>query len=97
MTNFDPNIGCGTTAHFNRRTLLKAAGLSGLGWLTPVAESLTLAADKQPRGSKPKSVIVLYLQGGPSQLETFDPHPNAAIAASWSPAFRKANPACNSR
>ncbi|MEC7598108.1 MAG: DUF1501 domain-containing protein, partial [Planctomycetota bacterium] len=28
----------------------------------------------------PKSVIVLWLQGGPSQLETFDPHPGKSIA-----------------
>jgi hypothetical protein len=28
-----------------------------------------------------KSVIVLWLQGGPSQLETFDPHPGTDIAA----------------
>ncbi|MEC8506288.1 MAG: DUF1501 domain-containing protein, partial [Planctomycetota bacterium] len=30
--------------------------------------------------SMPKSVIVLWLQGGPSQLETFDPHPGKTIA-----------------
>ena len=67
---------CGSLAHFNRRTLLKAAGLSGLCWLTPLAERLAQAAEKEPRGKPAKSVIVLWMQGGPSQLETFDPHPD---------------------
>ncbi len=72
---------CGSIAHWNRRTLLKAAGVSGLCWLTPVAEMLARAAEKSPRGAPAKSVILLWLQGGPSQLETFDPHPGKYIAA----------------
>ncbi len=67
---------CGSLAHVNRRTLLKAAGLSGLCWLTPLAERLARAAERAPRGKPAKSVIVLWMQGGPSQLETFDPHPD---------------------
>jgi hypothetical protein len=63
-----------------RRTLLKAAGLSGLCWLTPVAEALSRAQEEAPRGAPAKSVIVLWLQGGPSQLETFDPQPGTDIA-----------------
>ncbi len=72
---------CGTAAHFNRRTLLMAAGWSGLAWLTPVAQTLARQAERA-RGTEPaKSVILLWLAGGPSQLETFDPHPGADIAA----------------
>src|SRR5580765_8314294 len=67
---------CGTLSHINRRTLLKAAGLSGICWLTPLAERLARAAEKSPKGAPAHSVIVLWLQGGPSQFETFDPHPN---------------------
>ena len=59
----------------------EAAGLSGIGWLTPVAEMLARAEEKQPSGKPPRSVIVLWLNGGPSQLETFDPHPGTEIAA----------------
>ncbi len=77
----DVDVGCGTLDHVNRRTLLKAAGLSGLAWLTPLAEQLARAADEGPKGAPAKSVIVLWLQGGPSQLETFDPHPGSEIAA----------------
>lgn len=72
---------CGTHSHLNRRTLLQAAGLSGLGWLTPVAEALSRADERATKGQRPKSVIVLWLAGGPSQLETFDPKPGSNIAA----------------
>lgn len=74
------SFACGSSAHMNRRTLLKAAGASGLAWLTPVAEILAREAERAPRGAPAKSIILLWLQGGPSQLETFDPHPDQAIA-----------------
>jgi len=72
------SLGCGSSSHLNRRTLLRAAGLSGLCWLTPLAEALSRASEKTSQ--RPKSVIVLWMAGGPSQLETFDPKPGAAIA-----------------
>ncbi len=71
--------GCGSFSHLNRRTLLKAAGLSGLSWLTPLAETLSRASESTSQ--RPKSVIVLWMAGGPSQLETFDPKPGTEIAA----------------
>ncbi|MEO8495534.1 MAG: DUF1501 domain-containing protein [Planctomycetota bacterium] len=74
-------FGCGSWSHLHRRTLLKAAGLSGIGWLTPVAEALTRASEKDASGQPPRSIIVLWLAGGPSQLETFDPKPGTNIAA----------------
>ncbi|MBW3598228.1 MAG: DUF1501 domain-containing protein [Planctomycetes bacterium] len=77
MSNLFP--ACGSLSHFNRRTLLTAAGASGLCWLTPVAEILARDAE-QTRSARAKSVILLWLQGGPSQLETFDPHPGKRIA-----------------
>jgi hypothetical protein len=58
--------------------LLQAAGLSGICWLTPLAESLSRASEKKSK--RPKSVIVLWMAGGPSQLETFDPKPGSNIA-----------------
>ncbi|MBL8829829.1 MAG: DUF1501 domain-containing protein [Planctomycetaceae bacterium] len=62
-----------------RRQLLAYTSLSGLAWLTPVAEQLSRAAEKQPRGEPARSLILVWLSGGPSQLETFDPHPGRAI------------------
>ncbi len=70
---------CGSADHWNRRTLLRAAAAGSMSWLTPLAGSLARAAETAPRGTPAKSVIVLWMQGGPSQLETFDPHPNTAI------------------
>ncbi len=62
--------------NFDRRGFLKLAGLS---WLTPVGQ---LLADQALATRKPaQSVILLWMGGGPSQLETFDPHPGGKIAA----------------
>ncbi|MFI5461073.1 MAG: DUF1501 domain-containing protein [Isosphaerales bacterium] len=59
----------------DRRGFLKLAGMS---WLTPVGQ---LLADQAERSRQPaQSVILLWLGGGPSQLETFDPHPGSKIA-----------------
>jgi hypothetical protein len=72
---------CGSPAHYSRRSALGAAlGVSGIGWLTPLAERLA-RAERVPSKKKPaKSLIVLWMAGGPSQLETFDPHPGTKIA-----------------
>jgi len=77
-----PDFSCGTNDHWSRRTLLKSAGLSGLAWLTPLAEILALDAEgaRARAGKRPRSVIMLWLDGGPSQLDTFDPHPGKKIA-----------------
>jgi hypothetical protein len=60
---------------YSRRTAIKAGflGLSGLG----LGDLLRLRA----QGAAPKSnrsVILLWLDGGPSQLETYDPKPEAS-------------------
>ena len=48
--------------------------------MTRVAHVLARDAETAPQGKPAKSVIMLWLAGGPSQLETFDPHPGANIA-----------------
>ncbi len=70
---------CGSACHFHRRAWLRMAGLSGLSWLTPLATQLARSAERT--NARPKSLIMLWLEGAPSQLETFDPHPGAEIAA----------------
>ncbi len=63
-----------------RRGFLMLAGAAGVGWLTPLGQLLAQQAEQRGRTSEPaKSVIVLWMAGGPSQLETFDPHPNTTI------------------
>jgi uncharacterized protein (DUF1501 family) len=73
--------GCGGCAHFDRRTLLQATAAGGLAWLTSVAETLAWQHERQGARGPAKSLILLWLAGGPSQLETFDPHADSSIAA----------------
>lgn len=61
--------------HVDRRGFL---ALSALGWLTPAGQALARQAERS--AAPAKSIIFLWLDGGPSQLETFDPHPNTRIA-----------------
>lgn len=63
-----------------RRFLRTTATLAGSTWLAPLGHYLALAAETDPTGKPARSVIVLWLAGGPSQLETFDPHEGSRIA-----------------
>lgn len=65
-------------SQFPRRTFLKMSSLAGLSWLTPLSQVLAERAEKE--AGPARSVILLWLAGGPSQLETFDPHPGAICA-----------------
>ncbi|HEV7222483.1 MAG TPA: DUF1501 domain-containing protein, partial [Pirellulales bacterium] len=70
----------GKGAAISRRGLLQLAALGGASWLTPVAHLLAARAEQTPGLAPAQSLILLWLAGGPSQLETFDPHPGASIA-----------------
>jgi uncharacterized protein (DUF1501 family) len=59
-----------------RRDLLKAAFASGLSFTLP---GLDLRAAERRGDERQKSLIVVWLGGGASQLETWDPHPGTAI------------------
>ena len=66
----------------HRRGFLRMAGLCGAAWMTPIAHLLARAASgPAERRRQAQSIIMLWMQGGPSQLETFDPHPGTNIAA----------------
>jgi hypothetical protein len=81
----DSNAGCDSWRQFRRRRWIQGAaglvgGLLSQGVLTRVAERLATAAES--KGSDrlaAKSLIILWMQGGPSQLETFDPHEGSKI------------------
>src|SRR6476619_3955991 len=73
---------------FSRRELLRVGGLSALGlslhqvmagnvWGNPAVAPGILPTDKS--FGKAKSVIFLWLAGGPPQHETFDPKPEAPL------------------
>jgi hypothetical protein len=63
-------------AGFSRRTALKA-GFLGVSGLT-LADRLRLEAQGAAT-RKDTSVILIWLDGGPSQLETYDPKPEAPV------------------
>jgi uncharacterized protein (DUF1501 family) len=62
-------------ARFGRRAFLRVGALS-LGGLTLSAPNPLRAS--QSTSLADKSVVFLFLHGGPSQMETFDPHMEAA-------------------
>jgi hypothetical protein len=72
-------LSCNCPSHgwhaLERRGFLKLAGAAGIGWLTPLSQLLAVEGEKNRSSDAAQSVIVLWLAGGPSQLETFDPHP----------------------
>jgi uncharacterized protein (DUF1501 family) len=67
-------------APWSRRQWLGTLAAGSIGWLTPAAHLLAEQAERRPR-QPAQSLILLWLAGGPSQLETFDPHPGSSIAA----------------
>ncbi len=75
-----PGSACGSAEHWSRRAVLRGSAAAGVGWLTGLAGKLAMAEEKQPRGKPARSLIMIWLAGGPSQLETFDPKPDSAIA-----------------
>lgn len=75
FTDYHPRDPEGLTV-FSRRNMLKAglAGLAGLSLpgLLKAREQATAAG----RSMSPKSVILLWMAGGPSQIDTWDPKPD---------------------
>ena len=64
--------------------MLRVGGLSLAGLSLPLLLEQTASAAPRPRSKaarrsfgKAKSCIILYLCGGPAQLDTFDPKPDA--------------------
>jgi hypothetical protein len=63
----------------SRRNLLKSS-LAGIGGLSlPALLQLRAEAARTGRSSRPKSVILLWMTGGPSQIDTWDPKPDRPI------------------
>src|SRR4029079_5672268 len=67
-----------TCAGISRRDLLQIGGAGLLGLCLPKLLAAEGAAAPLTKG-KAKSVIFLFLFGGPSQLETFDMKPDAPL------------------
>lgn len=80
---------CRPESHLSRRSLLRLAG-GGL-FLAPIARQLAAAEEAAGKTARPKSVILLWMEGAPSQLETFDPHPGKKIGGDVQ-AIKTSNP-----
>src|SRR5262245_37136600 len=63
--------------HSNRRSFLKVGALSGLG--ISLSQYLELKAMTTPVRAKAQSCILLWLDGGASQVDTWDPKPKSAF------------------
>ena len=66
---------CGLCQPISRRSLLRSGLTATLGAIFSTRLGAAAQALAKPAG---KSVIVLYMGGGPSQLDTFDPKPGTA-------------------
>lgn len=68
---------CESFQRLTRRGFARA-GIIGAGsmWLTQLAERLAIANETKRES---KSLLMIWLQGGPSQLDTFDPHAGTRI------------------
>src|SRR5947207_13768479 len=66
-------------AGLSRRESLRVGGLSALGLSLPAFFRLRQQAAAQAPAPRRAAVncILLWMQGGPSHLDTFDPKPNA--------------------
>ncbi|MBM3739942.1 MAG: DUF1501 domain-containing protein [Acidobacteria bacterium] len=62
-----------------RRGFIHAGSLSLLGMHTQ--QLLRAAAQAPPRKAKARACILMWLEGGPSQMDTWDPKPNSAFKA----------------
>src|SRR5207302_9597239 len=62
---------------FPRREWLRVGGLAGLGLLAGPGARAADAGRPFPGFGKAKSVLVVFTSGGQSQLDTWDPKPDA--------------------
>lgn len=72
-----------------RREVIQISTGAGLSFLLPTLEA---RATQQRGPERPKSLITLWMSGGPSQLETWDPHPEALHGGLSAPAIKTTVP-----
>lgn len=61
----------------SRRSMLRVGAVSAMGLTMAEAMARKAHGQEAPAGTKAKSVIQLWMSGGPSHLDTFDPKPEA--------------------
>ena len=77
-------------SRIGRRELLQIGGISALGLsLSQLADGQTPEAEEAAQGSlfgRAKNIIWLYMSGGPSHIDLFDPKPSLKQFAGQRPA-----------
>ena len=80
----------GPASNVSRRSFLQVAAGGALGWSCAsqlgLANSVVPVSNIPPRSAK--QLIMILLTGGPSQIDTWDPKPNAPVE------YRNFDPAC---
>ena len=61
-----------------RRDFIRVGGLTALG-VGPTAKMTAQTNNQQFEAGRARSCILIWLAGGPSHIETFDPKPNAPV------------------
>lgn len=71
----------GTYGHWSRREVLSLGGLAAWGLTLPTFLMCRRESTAAEPAGRPlaKRLVVIWLDGGPSHLETFDPKPNAPV------------------
>ena len=77
MLSISDTRGARTCQGASRREFLKVGGLSLLGLGLPELLAARARAASEGRTVRDKSVVLLFLQGGPSHIEFFDPKMSA--------------------
>ncbi len=74
----DPQAALPKHPHLNRRTAIQAGGIGLLGLgMNHVSGLRSMAAPSELPVAKPKAVIYIFLSGGLTQQDSFDPKPEA--------------------
>ena len=66
-----------TVQHPDRRSFVKAGVLGSMG--LGLADVLRADDTRSPGERRPTSVIILWMRGGPSHIDMWDPKPNAPV------------------
>src|SRR5262245_31248525 len=70
-------IGCPEFRRLTRRSFLQIGALGSLGLTLPTYLRSSAAPGEASSSARPRSAILVFLDGGPSHHETFDPKPDA--------------------
>ena len=83
-----PSPSTGSDLHVSRRTFLQAATATAAGWGAATQAGLARSSLNQAVRRPARQAIVICLNGGPSQIDTWDPKPFADSSV------RNFHPAC---